>query len=177
MLFIISYLIVLIIIPVIISFLGTQIWNFVLENKKKKKERTEKLYNPLRFYLILMKETKKTQEILIEDNKKRNTELNVFDGAKERIDKFSKDILRPLNSDWFFYAEKFKSLLELNAGLINKEHWQVFADFIRELRIRELVFIEKDQYKDTTSFLTFKMVDQGANELWRVVEKMEKILL
>ncbi len=169
--------------PLLIAVLGTLIWNFILEKRKKEAERKEKLYGPLRFYLTLMKTNKITREKLREDMHRMFREVSENLDSRRRGEilmkhssQFSREIATPAIIKWWSHAHKINNLLENFSGLIKEDDWPLVQDFVHGLFLRELV-VGKEKYKDTTNLFTDKIIDDGTNKFLDAVDKLQNKIL
>jgi len=172
-----------VLIGVIVSFLGTQLWNFLLEKKRKETERQEKLYGPLRFYLMVMKNNTTTREKLREDLRKnfKETHKNLDPkSAGESLIKynqqFSTEIAGPAINEWWLHIDKVKCLLENFPGLIRKNDWPLIKDFISDLFLREMV-VGKAKNKDLYNLFTDETTDNATKQILSSIEKLQNKLL
>jgi hypothetical protein len=131
--------IILILTSSLVASLVTVLLNWLREwfvvKKREEKERYEKLYGPLKFYLLLMDASTKNKTELLEEIdkmfKKSNYKLDLSSLHKENIS--------PLIKKYWEYIEAIMDILKSNPECIKKEHFPLVKNFVDGYIKREIV--------------------------------------
>lgn len=117
--------------PIIIAITGTQIWNIVLEQKRKGEEIYQRLYGPLKLYLSYIDSLdlhiKKLIGISGIQTREKMEKLGTDD--KQTLSEYS--VRNEMVKEWWRYVDIIKQLLETNSGFIKPEHEPLVHDFIK----------------------------------------------
>ena len=171
------------ILPLLVAVLGTSIWNFVLERKRKEAERKEKLYGPLRFYLMMMKNNKVTMEQLRENMRQNHKKWSKgLDSKKsgelliESSNQFSREIVNPAVSEWWSYADTVESYFKNHSGLIKKNDWSLVKNFSSSLFLRKMA-VGKATPKNTYNLFTDEMTTNATEQIFEAVNRLQDKIL
>jgi|GEM_PF-2503776 hypothetical protein len=115
------------------------------DQKRIKGEQKEKLYGPLRFYLMLMEKNYKLRQELLKSRQEADQKSG-FRGpeVEERMKKFTSDS-RELIKNWWLYARKIIKLLENNPQYVKDEDWQLIETLFESYMFRNVVSGEESQ--------------------------------
>jgi hypothetical protein len=111
----------------------------IFSNKRKSKEkRREKLYSPLRFYLMLMEKNSNLRKELLKSRQEADKKADYRDPENKRMNKFTADN-NELTISWWIYARKVIGLLETAPQYIKKEHWSLIETLFEYHIFRKVV--------------------------------------
>ena len=161
----------------VIATLVSKIFDWLREKRRREEEQYQKLYAPLRFYLLMMKSNKISRKELREKMKKRHQELK--NGSSEVLDRMNLRLQPKINlltKEWWQYLEKIKELLETNSQYIKKEHLIIVYKFIRAYIIREQMY-GLYEYHDTYDLFAGEDIEKSCDEFYKALDDLEKEIM
>ena len=123
--------------PVIIAIIGTQLWNYILERRRKSEEVYQKLYGPLRLYLSYVDalDVHLKKIINIQNIQTREEMEKLGRNDSQALSEYS--IRNDMVKEWWRYVDMIKQLLETSAGFIKSTHEPLVYDFIKSYIARQ----------------------------------------
>ncbi len=155
------------------SVLSTLI-NIWYSARQKDNER-EKLYQPLRFYLMLINHNSKLGAKLLESRQKMDKQLNYSDPDNKRRKKYGEDNEILLNDRWN-YIKKILQLLEQNPQYIKRRHLPLINELFESYFLRKYVLGEKTP-KDNWDVYDENIFGKGdGSEFIKKLDELSKIV-
>lgn len=131
------YSIINLLFPVLIAVLGTQIWNYILEKRKKEEEVYQKLYGPLKLNFSFIDSIDFHINNLVKIPYIQSRKNLAKIGKDESLSYYEYSVSNQMIEEWWQYVEKVKKLLEENSGFIKREHNPLVQNFIKGYVARE----------------------------------------
>jgi len=118
----------------VLAVLFGKLIDVLIENWRIKKDKENRLYKPVRFYLKLSEIAESNGNLLFEEMKKGKNEIPFNDQQASNnwqmeTNKQVVNMVRPKIDSMLGYIEKIKSLFESNPELIEDKHWEAVKSF------------------------------------------------
>jgi hypothetical protein len=115
------------------------------DKKKSENERREKLYSPLRFYLMLMEKNSKLRQELIKSRFEADKRFGHAGANHDELERKFRSDNNELIEAWWLYARKVISLFENNPQYIKDVHWPLIEKLFESHILRKVVSGEESQ--------------------------------
>lgn len=115
------------------------------DKNKTEDDRREKLYSPLRFYLMLMDKNSELRKELIKSRFVADKRLGHTGANHDELEKKFRSDNEELIGTWWLYARKVIGLFENNPQYIKDEHWPLVEKLFESHLLRKIVSGEENQ--------------------------------
>jgi len=158
----------------LVTVLITRLFDLLAERKREKDEYYREFYGPLKMYLIIIDETRRHKNKIVEATSKRIIEKSELPDVQKTSNAGGK-LTRPLLSKIWQYVDRIYHLIESNPDKIKPEHLPMFRQFIHAYITRQTVGTERPSSQEAVQqILSPEDVNVAEDEIIEVLETLKK---
>ena len=142
-------------------------------SSRKEAREKERLYGPVRFYLMLMKNNSEVRQKLLNSRQSLDKKFGYNDPNNQRMKIFAENS-KELVSDWWLYARKVIECFEHNPQYIKKEHWPILDKLFAAHILRKIVSGEETSKGDIAAYDDDVFMEESKNDFVNTFDELRK---